>query len=46
MRRNDREITDIDEIEKIIAGARYMHLGMLPAAAVRCTRASWAGERR
>lgn len=29
MRRKDREITDIAEIEKIIAGARYMHLGML-----------------
>ena len=29
MRRNDREITDIGEIEKIIAEARYMHLGML-----------------
>ncbi len=29
MRRKDREITDIAEIETIIAGARYMHLGML-----------------
>lgn len=28
MRRKDREITNIDKIEKIIAGARYMHLGM------------------
>ncbi len=29
MRRHDREITDIGEIEKIVAEARYMHLGML-----------------
>ena len=29
MRRKDREITDIDKIEEIIARARYMHLGML-----------------
>ena len=28
MRRKDREITDIDKIEAIIASARYMHLGM------------------
>lgn len=28
MRRKDREITDIRDIEKIIAGARYLHLGM------------------
>lgn len=28
MRRKDREITDIDKIETIIASARYMHLGM------------------
>ena len=28
MRRKDREITDISKIEEIIAGARYMHLGM------------------
>ena len=28
MRRKDREITDISRIEEIIAGARYMHLGM------------------
>ncbi len=28
MRRKDREITDICKIEEIIAGARYMHLGM------------------
>ncbi len=28
MRRKDREITDIKKIESIIAGARYMHLGM------------------
>ena len=29
MRRKDREILDLDKIESIIAGARYMHLGML-----------------
>lgn len=28
MRRKDREILDLDKIESIIAGARYMHLGM------------------
>ena len=28
MRRKDREITNIDRIEKIIASTRYMHLGM------------------
>lgn len=28
MRRKDREITDVDKIETIIASARYMHLGM------------------
>ena len=28
MRRKDREIADINKIEKIIANARYMHLGM------------------
>ncbi len=28
MRRKDREITDLQEIENIIAKARYMHLGM------------------
>lgn len=28
MRRKDREITDIDKTETIIASARYMHLGM------------------
>lgn len=28
MRRKDREITSPDKIEEIIAGARYMHLGM------------------
>ena len=28
MRRKDREIIDLDKIESIIAGARYMHLGM------------------
>lgn len=28
MRRKDREIVDLDKIESIIAGARYMHLGM------------------
>lgn len=28
MRRKDREIVDINKIEKIIANARYMHLGM------------------
>lgn len=28
MRRKDREITDIDKIETIIASARYMYLGM------------------
>lgn len=28
MRRKDREISDIDVIEKILANARYMHLGM------------------
>ena len=28
MRRKDREITDIDKIETIIASTRYMHLGM------------------
>ena len=28
MRRKDREITDIDKIEAMIASARYMHLGM------------------
>lgn len=29
MRRHDREITDTGRIEAIIAGARYMHLGMM-----------------
>lgn len=29
MRRRDRQITDIDRIEAIIAGTRYMHLGMI-----------------
>ncbi len=29
MRRSDREVTDVREIEGIIAGARYMHLGMM-----------------
>ena len=28
MRRKDREITDVNKIEEIIAGARFMHLGM------------------
>lgn len=28
MRRQDREIVDIDKIESIVAKARYMHLGM------------------
>ena len=28
MRRADREITDLHKIESILAGARYMHLGM------------------
>ena len=28
MRRSDREITDSDAIDAILAGARYMHLGM------------------
>ena len=28
MRRRDREITDIETIEKIIADAKYLHLGM------------------
>ena len=28
MRRKDREVTDIDKIETIIASVRYMHLGM------------------
>lgn len=28
MRRKDREITDISKIEEIIAGARYLHLGL------------------
>lgn len=28
MRRKDREITDINKIEEIIASAKYMHLGM------------------
>lgn len=28
MRRKDREITDLAQIEEIIANARYMHLGM------------------
>lgn len=28
MRRKDREITDINKIEEIIASARYLHLGM------------------
>lgn len=28
MRRKDREITDVGRIERIIASARYMHLGM------------------
>ena len=28
MRRTDREISDIDKIESIIARARYMHLGI------------------
>lgn len=28
MRRKDREITDAAHIEQIIAGARYLHLGM------------------
>ena len=28
MRRKDREITDIEKIKSILAGARYMHLGM------------------
>lgn len=29
MRRKDREITAIDEIERIISSARYLHLGMI-----------------
>ena len=28
MRRKDREITDIHKIEEILAGARYLHLGV------------------
>ena len=28
MRRNDREITDMKTIESIVAGARFMHLGL------------------
>lgn len=32
MRRNDREITDIEKIEEILAGARYLHLGMMDGA--------------
>lgn len=28
MRRKDREVTDINEIEEIIAAARYMHIGL------------------
>lgn len=29
MRRKDREVTDIATIERIIAGSRFMHLGMM-----------------
>lgn len=28
MRRKEREITDVKKIEEILAGARYMHLGL------------------
>jgi len=41
MRRKDREITDIDKIETIIASARYMHLGMFDGEFPYCTIALW-----
>ena len=41
MRRKDREILDLDKIESIIAGARYMHLGMFDEIILCCAPSLW-----
>ena len=45
MRRKDKEITNIDRIEKIIASTRYMHLGMFDGI-VRKKDTNWSASKK